>query len=50
MNICERPSRSSHKNGSIEKNNGVFKEVLERLKNAKNALYIQLCMGLSDPS
>lgn len=30
-----RPSRSSHKNGKVERNNGIFKNILERLSKEK---------------
>lgn len=31
ITLCDRPSRSSHKNGMIERNNGIFKSILAKI-------------------
>lgn len=33
IKLCQRPARSSNKNGRVERQNGVFKMIIERLEN-----------------
>lgn len=41
VDVLPRPSRSSHKNGRIERNNGVFKLILERVAKADSKASVE---------
>lgn len=47
IHVNERPARSSHKNGRVERSNGVFKTVFEKLCKEKTKAGIELLVARS---
>lgn len=45
IKVNERPARSSHKNGRVERNNGLFKSIFEKMSKEKTQAGIELIVA-----